>query len=151
MGKTSLGIEPFFSNYFVKSLAGIESTFRSKYLTKKLKEKGKDTVEVWDSILNNLGSVKHLDFLSDKEKAVCKTFSEISPKDIIDLAADRQPFIDMSQSLNLLNRPNYTKKDILAIHKYAWDRDIKTVYYYFSQAHAALEQTNQSQYGLVEI
>lgn len=144
MSKTSLGIEPFFSNYFVKSLAGIESTFKNKHLEKLLESKGKNTIEIWDSILNNLGSVKHLDFLSEKEKAIFKTASEISPKDIIDLAGDRQVYIDMAQSLNLFNRPNYSKKDILAIHKYAWEKGIKTLYYYFSQAHAALEQSGES-------
>jgi ribonucleoside-diphosphate reductase alpha chain len=140
MNKTSLGVEPIFSNYFVKSLAGIESTFKNKNLTKILEEKGMNLTGVWDSILNNLGSVQHLDCLTDKEKACYKTASEISPKDIIDLASDRQPFIDMAQSINLFNRPNYSKKDILAIHKYAFEKDIKTLYYYFSQAHAALEK-----------
>ncbi|MDB4314569.1 hypothetical protein N9955_00920 [bacterium] len=144
MGKTSLGIEPFFSNYFVKSLAGIESTFKNKGLENLLESKGKNTVEVWDSILNNLGSAQHLDFLTDKEKSIYKTASEISPKDIIDLAADRQPYIDMSQSLNLFNRPNYNKKDILEIHKYAFERGIKTLYYYYTQAHSALEKNGES-------
>lgn len=143
MGKTSLGIEPFFGNYFVKGLAGIESTFKNKHLKSLLEKKNKDTVEVWDSILKNLGSVQHLDFLSEKEKAIFKTASEISPKDIIDLAADRQVYIDMSQSLNLFNRPNYSKKDIYEIHKYAFDKGIKTLYYYFSQAHAALEKNGE--------
>jgi ribonucleoside-diphosphate reductase alpha chain len=139
-GSTSLGIEPFFSNYFVKSLAGIQTTFKNKDLQRLLVEKGMDTVEVWDSILNNLGSVQHLDFLNKNEKAIYKTFSEVSPKDIIDLAADRQVDIDMAQSINLCNRPNYTKKDIYEIHKYAWERGLKTLYYYFPQAHAALEK-----------
>jgi ribonucleoside-diphosphate reductase alpha chain len=139
-GSTSLGIEPFFSNYFVKSLAGIQTTFKNKDLHKLLVEKGMDTVDVWDSILNNLGSVQHLSFLTKNEKAIYKTFSEVSPKDIIDLAADRQIYIDMAQSINLCNRPNYTKKDIYEIHKYAWERGLKTLYYYFPQAHAALEK-----------
>lgn len=143
MDKTSLGIELFFSNYFVKALAGIESTFKNKKLTQYLQEHGQDTPEVWDSILKNLGSAQHLDFLTEKQKACVKTFSEVSPKDIIDLAADRQEFIDMSQSLNLMNRPNYSKKDIYEIHKYAWEKGIKTLYYYFSQAHAALEKSGE--------
>ncbi len=142
-GETSLGIEPFLSNYFVKSLAGIQATFKNKFLKKLLEEKEKDTIEVWDSILNNLGSVQHLDFLSEDEKSVFKTASEISPKDMIDLAADRQPYIDMGQSLNLWNRPNYTKKDIYDIHKYAFEKGIKTLYYYYSQAHAALEKSGE--------
>ena len=78
--------------------------------------------------------------MTDKEKAIVKTASEISPKDIIDLAADRQVYIDMAQSLNLFNRPNYTKEDIYKIHKYAFEKGIKTLYYYYPQAHAALEK-----------
>ncbi len=142
-GSTSLGVEPFFSNYFVKSLSGIQTTFKNKYLKKLLESKGQDTVEVWDSILNNLGSAQHLDFLSKEEKAVYKTASEISPKDIIDLAGDRQVDIDMAQSINLFNRPNYTKKDIYEIHKYAWAKGLKTLYYYYAQAHAALEKAGE--------
>lgn len=143
MDETSLGIEPFFSNYFVKSLAGIETTFKNKSLKKLLQRKGEDTQEVWDSILKNLGSVQHLDFLTKHEKAVYKTAVEISPKDMIDLAAERQPFIDMSQSLNLWNRPNYSKQDIYDIHKYAFDRGIKTLYYFFPQGHASIEKSGE--------
>lgn len=143
MDETSLGIEPFFSNYFVKSLAGIETTFKNKSLKKLLQQKGEDTQEVWDSILKNLGSVQHLDFLTKHEKAVYKTAVEISPKDMIDLAAERQPFIDMSQSLNLWNRPNYSKQDIYDIHKYAFDRGIKTLYYFFPQGHASIEKSGE--------
>jgi ribonucleoside-diphosphate reductase alpha chain len=137
---TSLGIEPNFSNYYVKSLAGIQATSKNKHLKILLQAKNQDTVEVWDSILKNLGSVSHLEFLTDQEKSVFKTASEISPKDIIDLAADRQIYIDMAQSINLFNRPNYTKLDIYEIHKYAFEKGLKTLYYYYPQAHAALEK-----------
>jgi ribonucleoside-diphosphate reductase alpha chain len=143
-GNTSLGIEPFLSNYFTKSLAGIQITYKSKYVTKILDDLGKNTHEVWDSILDNLGSVQHLDFLTDHQKLVARTASEISPKDIIDLAGDRQKFIDMSQSVNLFNRPNYTTQDIIKIHLYAFEREIKTLYYYYSQGHAAIEKNGAS-------
>jgi ribonucleoside-diphosphate reductase alpha chain len=138
-GATSLGIEPFMSNYFVKALAGIQTTFKNPELKKLLKEKGHDTPEVWDSILNNLGSCQHLECLTDEEKAPFKTAYEISPKDMIDMVADRQPYIDMGQSFNLFGRPNYNLKDVYDIHKYAWSRGIKTLYYWYS-AHAALEK-----------
>jgi ribonucleoside-diphosphate reductase alpha chain len=141
---TDLGVEPSISNYFVKSLAGIQATRKNKRLTHYLIQKGMDTPEVWNSILNNLGSAQHLDFLSDSEKAVVKTASEISPKDIIDLAADRQVWIDMAQSINLWKRPNYTKADIYEIHKYAFEKKkLKTLYYFYSQAHAALEKSGE--------
>ena len=139
-GNTTPGIEPNRSNTFLKALAGIQTVVKNKYLKKKLQELEKDTPEVWDSIVENIGSVQHLDFLDDDAKAVFKTASEISPKDIINLASDRQQYIDMSQSLNLFNRPNYTLKDIYDIHMYAFERDIKTLYYFYPQVHSAFER-----------
>lgn len=138
-GATSLGVEPFMSNIYPKKLAKIQYIFKNKHLEAKLEEYGKNTKEVWQSIQDNNGSVQHLDFLSKQDKDVFKTFSEISPKDIIDLASDRQVYVDMAQSLNLVFRKNYTMKDIYDIHKYAWDKGIKTLYYGYSSAHASLE------------
>jgi ribonucleoside-diphosphate reductase alpha chain len=142
-GNTSLGIEPFRSNYFVKALAGIQSVYKNKELEKILVDKGKNTTETWESIMNNIGSVQHLDFLSDEEKMIFRTASEISPKDIIMLAAGRQKYIDMGQSINLFNRPNYTIQDIYNIHMFAFENDIKTLYYFYPQAHAAFEQQGE--------
>lgn len=137
---TSLGIEPFMTNIFEKEIANIEYSFKNKNLELLLESLGQNTSEVWESIAKNLGSVQHLDFLSDHDKSVFKTFAEISPKDILDLAADRQEYIDMAQSLNLVIRPNYTMKDLINIHMYAFDKGIKTLYYLYPQAHAALEK-----------
>lgn len=140
----SLGIEPYFSNIFTKRLSKIQFTFKNPFLEKILEERGQNNFKVWEDISNNLGSVQHLDFLTKEEKEVFLTFGEISPKDIIDLAADRQVYIDMGQSLNLMNRPNYTNKDLFQIHKYAFDKGIKTLYYFYSQAHASLEKEGKS-------
>ena len=138
--QTSEGQNPYLSNYFITSLAGIETEIRNRHLESVLESLNKNTDEVWDSILENLGSVSHLDFLSDHQKSVFRTAVEISPKDIIDLAADRQEFIDMGQSINLWNRPNYTLKDVYDIHMYAFDKGLKTLYYFFPAAHAKLEK-----------
>src|SRR5690606_38141803 len=137
---TSLGIEPFMSNIYPKKLAKIQYIFKNKHLEAKLEEYGKNTKEVWKSIQDNNGSVQHLDFLNQQDKNLFKTFSEISPKDIIDLASERQVYIDMAQSLNLVFRKNYTMKDIYDIHKYAWEKEIKTLYYGYASAHASLEK-----------
>jgi ribonucleoside-diphosphate reductase alpha chain len=85
-----------------------------------------------------------LDFLTEHQKEVFMTFAEISPKDIIDLASDRQKYIDMGQSLNLVFRKNYTLKDIVEIHKYAFENEIKTLYYAYPSAHAALEKDGET-------
>lgn len=139
-GATSGGIEPFMSNIFMKSLAKIQFVKKNKYLEDVLDKYEKNDLLTWDDIQDNNGSVQHLDFLTEREKDVFKTFSEISPKDIIDLASDRQKYIDMGQSLNLVFRKNYSLKDIYDIHKYAWSKDIKTLYYAYSSAHAALQK-----------
>jgi ribonucleoside-diphosphate reductase alpha chain len=118
--------------------------FKNKHLEKLLESLGKNTREVWESIENHNGSVQQLDFLDEHQKNVFLTFSEVSPKDIIDLTADRQEFIDMGQSLNLVFRKNYTLQDVYNIHKYAWERGIKTLYYGYPSSHAALEKDGES-------
>lgn len=143
-GATSLGIEPFMSNIFMKKLAKGQFIFKNKHLEKLLESKGKNSREVWESIEDNNGSVQHLDFLELFEKDVFKTFAEISPKDIIDLASDRQQWIDMGQSLNLVVRKNYTIKDMNEIHMYALEKGIKTLYYAYPSAHAALEKEGEA-------
>ena len=142
-GATTGGFEAYMSNIFMKSLAKIQYVFKNPHLEKVLQEKGMNTIGVWDSIQDNNGSVDHLDFLSREEKDVFKTFAEISPKDIIDLTSDRQVYIDMGQSLNLIFRKNYTLQDVYEIHKYAWEKGIKTLYYAYSSAHAALEKDGE--------
>lgn len=140
---TSGGFEPFMSNIFLKSLAKIQYVWKNPHLTKTLEKYEKNKNDIWESIQDNNGSVQHLDFLNQTEKDIFKTFAEISPKDIIDLASDRQKHIDMGQSLNLMFRKNYSMKDIYDIHKYAWDNGIKTLYYAYNSAHAALERDGE--------
>lgn len=126
---TSPGIDPDAANIFTQKT--LDGTFevRNPYLEKLLKKLGQDTPEVWASIIDNLGSVQHLDFLSDHEKSVFKTSLEIDPRWYIEHAADRQPFIDQSQSLNLFVPPDIDKYDLLQLHMLAWRKGIKTLYY----------------------
>jgi ribonucleoside-diphosphate reductase alpha chain len=106
LGQVSPSIEPYKSNYYIKDLAKIKEPFRNPYLKALLKEKKKNTDEVWDSILAKDGSVQHLSFLSEEEKSIFKTFREISQLSIIQQAAQRQKFIDQGQSVNLMIHPN---------------------------------------------
>lgn len=100
--QTSQSIEPELSNYFIKDLSKVKVTVMNKYLKEVLKGYDKDTDEVWSSIRKKDGSVQHLDFLTNHEKEVFKTFGEIDPFKIIEQAADRQPSVDQSQSINLM-------------------------------------------------
>jgi ribonucleoside-diphosphate reductase alpha chain len=96
---------------------------------KLLEEKGKNTSEVWTSILKKDGSVQHLDFLSQTEKDVFKTFEEVSQMEIIIQAAQRQPYIDQGQSINLKIHPKTPVKDVNALMLKAHELGIKTLYY----------------------
>jgi ribonucleoside-diphosphate reductase alpha chain len=129
LGQTSPSIEPHNSNYFVKDLAKGKFTYKNPYLKKLLKEKNQDSDEVWKSILVKGGSVQHLDFFSENEKNVFKTFGEISQKEIIIQAAQRQRHIDQGQSLNLMIPPNCKPKEVSDLMILAWETGIKSLYY----------------------
>jgi ribonucleoside-diphosphate reductase alpha chain len=129
LGQVSPSIEPLNSNYFVKDLAKGKFTFKNSYLKKLLKEKGKDEDSTWKSILIKGGSVQHLEFLNEDEKNVFKTFGEISQKEIIIQAAQRQKYIDQGQSLNIMIPPNTKPKDVNELMIFAWEQGIKSLYY----------------------
>lgn len=129
LGQVSPSIEPHNSNYFVKDLAKGKFTYKNPYLKKLLKEKNQDTDEVWKSILIKGGSIQHLDFLSEDEKSVFKTFGEISQKEIIIQAAQRQKYIDQGQSLNIMVPPSCKPKDVSELMIFAWEQGIKSLYY----------------------
>jgi ribonucleoside-diphosphate reductase alpha chain len=129
LGQTSPGIEPFASNYFKAGLAKGNFMRKNKYLAKLLAEKGLDNEETWRTIMLNHGSVQHLKELTDEEKAVFKTFKEISPMEIISQAAQRQQYIDQAQSLNLQIPSTMPVKDVNYLYIEAWKKGVKTLYY----------------------
>lgn len=136
LGQVSQSIEPEFSNCYVKDLAKMKVTIKNPYLQKLLKEKGRDEAVVWDSIKAADGSVQHLDFLSQQEKEVFKTFSEINPYTIVDMAAIRQQYIDQGQSLNLMLDPDMSVKEINQLYLHAWEMGVKSLYYSYSMSAA---------------
>lgn len=133
LGQVSMGIEPIKSNYFIKDLAKSKTIYKNPFLIKELEKYGLNTPDVWEGILKRDGSVQHLDFPT---KEVFKSFVEISPKEIVLQAAQRQHFIDQSQSLNLMIHPSVSAKDINTLYLYAHEEGIKTLYYQFSQSSA---------------
>ena len=136
LGQVSQSIEPEFSNAYVKDLAKIKVTIKNPYLTKLLQEKGHDDLETWESIKNRDGSVQHLEFLTQTEKEVFKTFSEINPYTIVDQAGVRQEYIDQGQSLNLMLDPDMTVKEINQLYLYAHGLGVKSLYYSYSMSAA---------------
>jgi len=129
LGQVSPSIEPLASNYFTKDLAKGKFTYRNPYLKDVLVKYEQDNEEVWVSILKRGGSVQHLDFLTEDEKNVFKTFSEISPLIIVQQAAARQKHIDQAQSLNILIHPDVSAKDVNALLIEGWKLGVKTFYY----------------------
>jgi len=132
LGQVSEGIEPHRTNYYIKDLQKGKFTIKNQELVKLLQSKGLDTEEIWKSILMNAGSVQHLDCLTEHEKDVFKTFAEISPKEIVIQAAQRQKHIDQGQSLNLMIHPSIPTKDVNALLVDAWKMGIKGFYYQIS-------------------
>lgn len=132
LGQVSQGIEPIWSNIYVKDIAKIKTTIKNPYLEDLLESKGQNTTEVWRSIRDNDGSVQHLDFLSELEKEVFKTYSEIDQMDIIYQAANRQNHIDQGQSVNIIVHPDMPVKEINKIHVTAWKLGLKSLYYQHS-------------------
>ena len=98
-------------------------------LEKLLDEKGMNTPEVWGSMLEHEGSVQHLSCLTEDEKAIFKTAFELDQRWIIDLAADRTPFICQAQSLNIFLPGDVNKWDLHMLHWTAWEKGLKSLYY----------------------
>ena len=132
LGQVSQGIEPIWSNCYVKDIAKIKTTIRNPFLEELLDEKGQNTNEVWRSIRDRDGSVQHLDILTEEEKAVFKTYSEIDQMDIVYQAANRQNHIDQGQSVNIIVHPDMPIKDINNLHITAWKMGLKSLYYQHS-------------------
>ena len=129
LGQASPSIEPLNGNYFTKDLAKGKFSYRNPYLKSLLEEKGKDSEDIWLKILNSGGSVQRLPFLSKEEKDVFKTFGEISQKEIVIQAVQRQKFIDQGQSLNLMVAPDTPYKEVHQLMIYAWENGLKGLYY----------------------
>ncbi|GEQ85136.1 ribonucleoside-diphosphate reductase, alpha chain [Patiriisocius marinistellae] len=132
LGQVSQGIEPIWSNIYVKDIAKIKTTIKNPFLVELLQEKGMDTREVWLDIRDRDGSVQHLDFLTENEKDVFKTYSEIDQLDIVYQAANRQNHIDQGQSVNIIVHPDTPTKEINKIHITAWKLGLKSLYYQHS-------------------
>ncbi|WP_337876299.1 ribonucleoside-diphosphate reductase subunit alpha [Elioraea sp.] len=128
-GNASPGIEPIAANVFVQKTLSGSFTVRNRALAALLAEKGRDDDDTWTSITVNKGSVQHLDFLTEHEKAVFRTAYELDQRWVIEHAADRTPFVCQSQSVNLFLPANVHKRDLHQLHFQAWKKGMKSLYY----------------------
>lgn len=133
-GGTSACIEPIPANIYThKTLSGSFS-IRNPHLEALLVDKAKNSDAIWNSILEKGGSVQHLDFLTQDEKDCYKTSFEIDQRWLLELAADRTPYIDQAASLNLFIPADVEKWDLLMLHYRAWELGIKSLYYLRSKS-----------------
>jgi ribonucleoside-diphosphate reductase alpha chain len=141
-GGASPGVEPIAANsYTHKTLSGSHNV-RNKYLEKILEKYKKNNEEIWSSITTNQGSVSHLDFLTDLEKDVFKTAFELDQKWIVDLGADRTPYISQAQSINIFLPADVHKRELHKIHFQAWKKGLKSLYYCRSKSIQRAENIN---------
>ena len=143
LGQVSPSIEPLSDNYFIKDLAKGKFTFRNPKLKEILEAHGKNDYDTWESILIAGGSVQHLEFLTDHERSVFKTFDEISQMEIVTQAATRQQYIDQGQSLNLKIHPKTEMKEINKLLINGWRMGIKGFYYHLG-TNLVQEKSRQS-------
>ncbi len=155
-GGTSACIEPIPANIYThKTLSG-SFTVKNKYLETLLQKKGINTDDVWQSIIENDGSVSHLENLSEEEKSCYKTAFEIDQRWIVEMAADRTPFICQGQSINLYLSADVDKWDLMMLHWKSWELGIKSLYYCRSKSiqrasYAGVEADNTSQWPAKKI
>jgi ribonucleoside-diphosphate reductase alpha chain len=141
-GGASPGVEPVAANsYTHKTLSGSYNV-RNKYLKKILEKYKKNNEEIWSSITTNQGSVSHLGFLTDLEKDVFKTAFELDQKWIVDLGADRTPYISQAQSINIFLPADVHKRELHQIHFQAWKKGLKSLYYCRSKSIQRAENIN---------
>jgi ribonucleoside-diphosphate reductase alpha chain len=128
MGNTSPSVEPYRANVFRQDTLSGAFVYRNRFLSERLAELGMDDDDTWASIIANDGSVQHLGVPEDV-KEVFKTAMEIDQRWLVELAADRQQFIDQGQSVNLFFRPDTTIAYLHAVHFMAWKMGLKSLYY----------------------
>lgn len=122
-------VEPFTSNMYNRRVLAGEFTVVNKHLLRLLNEKGLWTEKVRNRIIADGGSVQNVPDIPDDIKEVYKTVWEIPQRFILDMAADRAPFICQSQSLNVHIAEPTTGK-LTSMHFYAWKKGLKTGMYY---------------------
>ena len=129
LNSCSAGIEPIPANIY--TFNGAKGTFivKNKELEYLLESKGLNTEKIWDQILADNGSIQNLSVLTEAEKEVYLTFSEVNQLELVRQSAIRQKYIDQTQSLNLCFDPTDSPKWINQCHMEAWKLGVKTLYY----------------------
>ncbi|GAV27304.1 hypothetical protein PMKS-000768 [Pichia membranifaciens] len=128
--------EPITSNIYVRRVLSGEHQVVNKYLVDDLVKLGLWSIDMKNNIIENDGSIQNIKAIPPEIKALYKTVWEISQRTIIDMAADRAPFVDQSQSMNLFLQ-DVTFSKLTSMHFYAWKKGLKTGMYYLRTKAAA--------------
>jgi ribonucleoside-diphosphate reductase alpha chain len=136
---TSPSIEPLKACAYTHRTRAGSFLVKNVYLTRLLKEKGHDNESTWSSIITKKGSVQHLPFLNEGEKAIYKTAQELDQNWVVTHAADRQPFICQGQSVNLFFPSGAPKRYVNKVHFNAWRKGLKGLYYLRTEASSRAE------------
>ena len=129
VGNTSPSIEPRRANVYRQDTISGAHIVKNRYLVKALDELQMNTDEVWADIIAHDGSVQHIEAIPEAIRAVFKTAQELDQRWLIELAADRQTYIDQGQSLNLFFPADVSIAYLHACHFLAWKRGLKSLYY----------------------
>jgi ribonucleoside-diphosphate reductase alpha chain len=121
--------EPFTSNLYVRKVTGGEFAMVNKHLVKDLEDLGMWNREILNELIAYEGSVQNIPTINEEVKERYKTVWEISQKALIEMSADRAPFIDQSQSLNIFFATPTVGK-LTTSHTLAWKLGLKTGQYY---------------------
>ena len=136
---TSPSIEPLKACAYTHRTRAGSFLVKNVYLTRLLKEKGHDNESTWSSIITKKGSVQHLPFLNEGEKAIYKTAQELDQNWVVTHAADRQEFICQGQSVNLFFPSGTPKRYVNKVHFNAWRKGLKGLYYLRTEASSRAE------------
>lgn len=129
MGGTSPSIEPYRANIYRQDTISGAYIVKNRFLKAELAKRGLDTDEVWADLIAHDGSIAHREDLPESVRMVFKTAFEIDQRWLVDLAADRQAYIDQGQSLNLFFPPDVSISYLHACHFLAWKKGLKSLYY----------------------
>ena len=133
-GQATPCVEPQTGNAFLQKTLSGSFLVKNKFLENLLEKKGLNTTDVWKKIISAKGSVQHLEELTDEERMVFRTAYEMNMREIVQQAADRQPFICQAQSLNVYFPTPISGKYLHDVHFLAWKLGVKTLYYFRSAA-----------------
>ena len=140
---TSPSIEPAKANAYTHRTRAGSFLVKNRYLDKLLTEKGENNESTWTSIITQKGSVQHLPFLTEGEKAVFKTAQELDQTWVVQHAADRQKYICQGQSVNLFFPAGAQKSYVNKVHIKAWKEGLKGLYYLRTEAKSRAENVSE--------